>query len=66
MKMSKILLIKDNSWTIHESNIQTLLIEIYKSLNHFSPIIKQEFFNLKVTPYCLRNNNLLKLKKQIL
>ena len=28
------LLIKDNSWTIHESNIQTLLIEIYKSLNH--------------------------------
>ena len=25
------LLIKDNSWTIHESNIQTLLIEIYKS-----------------------------------
>ena len=44
------LLIKDNSWTIHESNIQTLLIEIYKSLNLISPIIMQEFFDLKVTP----------------
>ena len=53
------LLIKDNSWTIHESNIQTLLTEIYKSLNHISPIIMQEFFDLKVTPYSLRNNNLL-------
>ena len=42
------LLIKDNSWTIHESNIQTLLIEIYKSLNHINPIIMQEFFDLKV------------------
>ena len=57
------LLIKDNSWTIHESNIQTLLIEIYKSLNHISTIIMQEFFDLKVTPYSLRNNNLLKLPK---
>ena len=35
------LLIKDNSWTIHESNIHTLLIEIYKSLNNISPIIMQ-------------------------
>ena len=60
------LLIKDNSWTIHESNIQTLLIEIYKSLNHISPIIMQEFFDLKVTPYSLRNNNLLKLPKNCL
>ena len=38
------LLIKDNSWTIHESNIQTLLIEIYKSLNHISQEL-QEFKN---------------------
>ena len=57
------LLIKDNSWTIHESNIHTLLIEIYKSLNNISPIIMQDFFDLKVTPYSLRNNNLLKLSK---
>ena len=48
------LLIKDSSWTIHENNIRTLLIEICKSLNHISPPIVQEFFNLKVTPYSLR------------
>ena len=47
------LLTKDSSWTIHENNIHTLLIEIYKSLNHISPPITQEFFDLKVTPYSL-------------
>ena len=55
------LLIKDSSWTIYENNIQALLIEIYKSLNHISSPIMQEFFDLKVTPYSLRNNNLLRL-----
>ena len=57
------LLIKDSSWTIHENNIHTLLIEIYKSLNHISPPIMQEFFDLKVTPCSLRNNNILRLPK---
>ena len=57
------LLLKDNSWTIHENNIHNLLIEIYKSLNNISPVIMQDFFNLKVIPYSLRNNNLLKLPK---
>ena len=57
------LLIKDSSWTIHENNIHTLLIEIYKSLNHVSPPIMQEFFDLKVTTYSLRNNNILRLPK---
>ena len=47
------LLIKDSSWTIHENNIHTLLIEIYKSLNDISPPIMQEFFDLKVTPLVL-------------
>ena len=55
------LLIKDDSWTIHENNIHTLLVEIYKSVNHISPLIMNEFFDIKVTPYSLRNNNLLKL-----
>ena len=59
----KDLLIKDSSWSIHENNIHALLIEIYKSLNHISPLIMQEFFDLKVTPYSLRNNNLLRLPK---
>ena len=57
------LLTKDSSWTIHENNIHTLLIEIYKSLNHISPPIMQEFFDLKVTPYSFRNSNLLTLPK---
>ena len=54
-------LIKDSSW--NENNIHTLLIEIYKSLNHISPPIMQEFFDLKNTPYSLRNDNLLRLSK---
>ena len=57
------LLIKDSSQTIHENNIHTLLIEIYKSLNRISPSIMQEFFDLKVTPYSIRSNNLLRLPK---
>ena len=57
------LLIKDSSWTIHENNIHTLLIEIYKSLNHTSLSIMQEFFDLKVSPYSLRNKNMLRLPK---
>ena len=40
-----------------------MLIEIYKSLNHVSLSIMQEFFDLKVTPYSLRNNNILRLPK---
>ena len=57
------LLIKDSSWTIHENNIHILLIEIHKSLNRISPPIMQEFFDLKVTPYSLRNNHILRLPK---
>ena len=57
------LIIKDSSWTIHENNIRTLLIEIYKSLNHISSPIMPEFFDFTVTPYSLQNNNLLRLPK---
>ena len=34
---------KDSSWTIHKTNIHTLLIEIYWSLSQISPPIMQEF-----------------------
>ena len=57
------LLIKDISWTIHQNNIHTLLIEMYKSLNHISAPIIQEFFDLKVAPYKIRNKNMLRLPK---
>ena len=40
------LLLKDNSWSVHESNIHTLLIEIYKSINNLSPPIMKNFFDL--------------------
>ena len=59
----KDLLIEDSSWTIHENNIHTLLMEIYKFLNHIGPPIMQGFFDIKVTPYSLRNNNILGLPK---
>ena len=57
------LLIKESSWTIHENNIHTLVLEIYKSLKHISPPIMQDFFDLKVAPNSFRNNNLLRLPK---
>ena len=59
----KDLLIKDSSWTTHENNILASLIEIYKSLNHISPPIMQEVYDIKVTPYSLRNKNLMRLPK---
>ena len=43
--------------------MKTIFSEIHKPLNHISPLIMQEFFDLKVTPYSLRNNNLLRLPK---
>ena len=54
---------KDSSWTIHENNIKTLLIEIYKSLNHINPSIMQRLLSSKGAPYSVRKNNLLKLSK---
>ena len=56
------LLLKDNSWTVHENNITTLLIEIYKSINKVQQSW-QIFFYLKNTLHDLRNKQLLKLPK---
>ena len=55
------LLLKDNSWTVHESNIHTLLIDIYKSIHDLSPPIMKKIFDLKNTRYDLRSKQLLKL-----
>ena len=51
----------DNSWNVRESNIRTLLIEIYKSINNLIPPIMKMFFDLKNTQYDLRSKQLLKL-----
>ena len=47
------LLLKDNSWNVPESNINTLLIEIYKLINNLSPPVVKDFFDLKITRYDL-------------
>ena len=57
----KDLLLKDNSWNVHESNIRTLLIEIYKSINNLNPPIMNDFFDLKNTRYDPQSKQLLKL-----
>ena len=55
------LLLKDNSWNVHENNTHTLLIEISKPMNNLSPPIMKDFFDLKNTRYDLRSKQLLKL-----
>ena len=39
----------------------TLLIEIYKTINHISSTIMRNFFDLKLNQYNIRSNFLLKL-----
>ena len=55
------LLLKDNSWNVHENNIYMLLIEIYKSINNLSPPIMKGIFDLKNIRHDLRSKQLLKL-----
>ena len=55
------LLLKDNPWNVHENNMHTLLIEIYKSIINLSPLIMNDFFDFKNTRYDLRSKQLLKL-----
>ena len=55
------LLLKDNSWNVHENNIHTLLIEIYKLMNNLSPQIMKDSLDLKNSLYDLRSKQLLKL-----
>ena len=57
------LLLKENWWNVRENNINTLLIEIYKSMNNLSSPIMKDFFDLKNTRYDLRNKYMLKLPK---
>ena len=49
------LLHKDNSFTIHERNIQALAIEMYKIMNNTSPVIMKQVIPLKeINRYCSR------------
>ena len=54
----KTLLRKDNSVTIHQKNIQALILEIYKTLSNLNPTFMQEVFCLKELNYSTRKQNL--------
>ena len=52
------LLDKDDTFTIHQKNVQNLAIEIYKYLHGLSPAILSKVFKVKETiPYDLRMRN---------
>ena len=52
------LLDKDGSFTIHQRNVQSLAIEIFKYLHGLSPAILSEVFKVNETiPYELRMRN---------
>ena len=52
------LLEKDHTFTIHHRNIQSLTLEIYKSLNNLNPDFMKEVFSLKQSNYPLRNQGM--------
>ena len=52
---------RDNTKTIHTKNLQKLMIEVYKSLNHLNPEYMWELFVKKDVQYNLRTKELCKL-----
>ena len=58
MQISKIYY---NSWNVHENDLHTLSIEIYKSINNSYPTLMKSFFDLKNTRSDLGSKQLLKL-----
>ena len=51
----------DKSKCVHDNNIYTLLIEIYKLIHHSSLQIMRNLLDGKVNQYSFRNNYILKL-----
>ena len=45
----------DNSVTIHQRNLQKLVVEMYKVKNNLSPLPMKELFNEQINTYNLRN-----------
>ena len=52
------LLKKDNSFTIHERNLQRLATEIYKTKNDLAPMFMKEVFTESANPRRLRNQSI--------
>ena len=57
------LLEKSEEATVHCSNLQKLMIEIYQCTNHIGPAVLTEFFTTKEIIYDLRIKNLLQIPK---
>ena len=55
------LIIMDESVTTHIKNIQTLMLEVYKSINRINPEFMWDLFQLKDMPYNMRAESLLSL-----
>ena len=52
------LLHRNEEVTIHDKNLQKLMLEVYRCMTSANPSFLWEFFNKKVLPYSLRTNNL--------
>ena len=57
------LLEKSKEVTVHCSNLQKLMIEIYECTNYIGPAVLTEFFTTKEISYDLRIKNLLQIPK---
>ena len=57
------LLVKDNSVSIHQKNLQKLVTEIYKVLNGYVPEIIKDLFVVEEISYSLRNTTKFKANK---
>ena len=56
-------LLMDNSVTVHQRNLQLLMIEIYKTRNYLNPSFMKQIFEAKVLPYYLRYSERLQLPR---
>ena len=54
---------KTDKKTIHQKNLEVLMIEVYKSLNSLNPEFMWNMFSPKDCPYNLRLGNVLTLPK---
>ena len=57
------LILMDISVTVHQRNLQLLMIEIYKTRNDLNPSFMRQIFEEKVLPYNQRCSDKLQLPK---
>ena len=55
------LLDRDKSKTIHKKNLEILMTEVYRTINHLNPEYMWEFFTKRDVPYGLRISELCKI-----